>query len=186
MKNCVHLYCDGGVVKQNPSPFGGTWAWVAVEPRRISLDGREVNSGDETIAEACGSLTPKQVGPEYTAISNNFMELFAAYKALKAIEQIDIPQPGVLWTDSEVTMHRLTNGRSFAGIPQWLRLEVLSLRRRGWKIKLVAGHATRKELWEGQTEKGVPTSKWNNWCHNECEKEAKALLTKLKKPAQKR
>lgn len=23
-----HLYTDGGVVRKNPSPIAGTWAWV--------------------------------------------------------------------------------------------------------------------------------------------------------------
>lgn len=27
----VALYCDGGVIGRNPSKFGGTWAWCAVD-----------------------------------------------------------------------------------------------------------------------------------------------------------
>jgi ribonuclease HI len=165
----IHVYCDGGVIERNPSPIGGTWAWVAVSC------GRKVDDDSGLIIPGQTKLLPKgdpivELGHK---ITNNFMELFAAWQALN--------RPCVLWTDSEVTKHRLTAGRSFAGIPQWLRLKILDLRRTGlWTVELVAGHATKAELEAGISKRGHPTSKWNSWCDARCRLEAETYLKKLR------
>jgi ribonuclease HI len=145
-------------VKKNPSPFGGTWAWVLTE------DGKVLDKDS-------GKLFPNGGKPT----SNNFSELFAATEALEAMP--DNFFGGILYTDSRITLLRLTTSNSFKGIPDWLRIRTLDLRRnRKWKVVLVAGHPTKIELKQGfRKRNGLPTSKWNQWCDRECTRLAKGF-----------
>ena len=53
----IALYTDGGVIGQNPSPIGGTWAWCMV-----GADGTRTR-------HAYGSVTPADLGTP--TVSNN-------------------------------------------------------------------------------------------------------------------
>lgn len=156
------IYCDGGVIKQNPSPYGGTWAWCWVR-------------NGERISSASGIVYPSDLGME--TISNNVMELIAAMKAIKSVPP---DWAGVLYTDSIVTLHRMTDGKRFNGIPYSIRLEALDLRRaKKWKVNLVKGHPTRKNLQDGFKNSAYGTvrvSKHNVFCDLLCNLRAKEFL----------
>jgi len=153
------LYADGGVVGRNPSSLGGTWAWVLVR-------------GGEVVRQASGAVTPGDV--DVTAVTNNQSELLAAVRALEAMPP---GWAGVLRTDSKVTLHRLTHSEKFNGVPQWLRLRALAVRRgRRWRVELVGGHPTRAELAAGRLRKnGLPCCRWNVLVDALCGAAARAL-----------
>jgi len=162
----MSLFCDGGVIKRNPSKIGGTWAWCQVKNNQV-------------IRSNCGVIRP--VDMEMPSISNNLSELFAAIKALTALNTCYKDIPVVLYTDSKVTMHRLTDSVGFAGIPNDLRLRTLELRRL-WhpQVILVGGHPSKKELETGLRERnGFPVSQWNVWCDKTCRKLAWEWVTEL-------
>jgi hypothetical protein len=112
----------------------------------------------------------------------------AALNALQSVEDFC----GTLYTDSQVTLRRLTNGTGFAGIPNYLREHVLELRRnRKWQVKLLAGHPTKRDLARGYKiknrksaktgkikERQVPVSKWNVHCDKQCRKMAREFMEK--------
>ena len=124
-----------------------------------------------------GIILPEEAGTK--AVTNNVTELLAAAKALTAMGPL---WTGILHTDSFVTLRRLLGGSKFSGVPQWLRLLALGLRRnegkaRKWDVSLVAGHPTKKELAAGRRERnGLPVSKWNVWCDKKCQEEARRFL----------
>ena len=157
------LFCDGGCIKTNPSPYGGTWCWCLVEDKKI-------------LTSDNGVLSPKEA--KLPKITNNVMELFAAVLALESREK---DWNGVLHTDSMITKYRLTNGNSFNGVPQWLRVRTLDLRRmRKWSVELVGGHPTRLELEQGNLKKnGFPTSPFNVFCDKNCNIMAKLFLDEM-------
>ena len=163
-----HLYVDGGCVGRNPSKIGGTWAWCHV------ID-------DEMVRWDFGVVRPMDACLD--AITNNFTELLAAVYGLEAMEEESLAKlnrkwKGIVHTDSKVTLRRLTDGKRFNGIPQWLRLLALDLRRdRKWTPVLIGGHPTKAELRTGYR-KGtkLPVSEWNAWCDEACREEAKRFL----------
>ncbi len=153
------LYTDGGCIGPNPSKLGGTWAWCLV---------RE----DVIFRAECGIITPKDIG--LPSVTNNYAELFAAYRALYAMGS---GWRGILHTDSKVTKSRLTGDSSFNGIPQGLRLKILEIRRnRRWKVIMVGGHPTKSMLKRGKNNKGYPVSKWNVHCDEQCTRLAKEFV----------
>lgn len=159
----ILLYSDGGIIGRNPSTLGGTWAFCKIQSGKM-LDSKS------------GVVTPLENKVE--KITNNFTELFAATKALLTIDK---EYPTTIFVDSAITLHRLTTSQRFAGIPNWLRLLTLDLRRnRRWKVELVAGHPTREELKNGFTANGSPVSKWNQWCDLECKRLAREFMENLK------
>jgi ribonuclease HI len=168
------VYCDGGVIAVNPSPHGGTWAWLALG----EADGRWRQESGLVLPwePPFGEGKAVMAGP----ITNNQMELYAAVMALEAVPK---GWAGILWTDSQVTLARLLGGCSFAGIHPSLKQRALDLRRgRKWTVKLVAGHPTRKELAAGTRERnGFPVSRWNVWCDEECQRLAREFLAGLGK-----
>lgn len=155
------LYCDGGVIGPNPSAHGGTWAWVAV-----GIDG-------ESLHEECGVVEPADLGVE--AVTNNFTELYAAWRALCSVPMW---WAGSLHTDSLITMYRLTHGKGFKNVPQWLRLAVLDRRRdRAYQVQLVGGHPTGKELEGGSLRRnGYAASRHNVRCDELCTRLAREWM----------
>jgi ribonuclease HI len=153
------LFTDGGCMGRNPSQLGGTWAWLLIR------DGKLVQRDS-------GLLLPGDVGkPD---VSNNLAELHAALEALAAVPE---GWRGVLFTDSKVTLHRATNGKSFAGVPNAMRLRCLSLRRsRKHRVVLLSGHPTREDLRKGFSSRGYPVSKWNVACDQECSRIAEEFI----------
>ncbi len=159
------LFVDGGVIGANPSKLGGTWSWCLVQDGVI----REQDSG----LISCEDL-------EIKTISNNYTELFAALKGIASVTTWNCRWDGTVYTDSLITLRRITNGLKFNGIPNSMRLEALHLRRfRRWKVVLIAGHPTKAELESGVARRnGNPVSKWNVFCDEECKRLAAEFMQK--------
>lgn len=162
----MSLYSDGGVIKINPSPYGGTWSWVLVNQGKLEMSGAGVLSAE----------------PGTYSYTNNYMELYAAVQGLLFVTK-HLPKEwdGVLYVDSLVTKHRLGQSESFAGIDKELERAARYLRKiTNVKVHLLAGHPTKKDLEQGyQTKKsGVsyPVSKWNAWCDQKCQELAKRFM----------
>ena len=156
------LYCDGGCILKNPSPLGGTWAWCAVDKAGRRLD--------------CGSgvIDPKDVG--YPAVTNNVSELYAA---LQALESAPTGWSGILYTDSKVTLYRLTTSNKFTKVPRELIDKCLHLRRwRQWSVILLGGHPSKSDLEVGFDHRGLPVSRHNRWCDERCRLMAQRFLAK--------
>src|SRR3990167_11188278 len=114
------IYCDGGVIGPNPSKLGGTWSWCWVDKGAI-------------VKREFGIVTPEDIwspdGVDHKgsnpAVTNNQTELYAAMKALSSVPR---SWDGILWTDSRITLLRVTTSNKFNGIPNWMRNQILSLR----------------------------------------------------------
>lgn len=148
------IYADGGVIGKNPSSHGGTWCFLWA------------GGGGEVLRLHSGLVTPADLG--VARVTNNHTELLAA---LKALESVPRGWAGTLYTDSVVTLHRVTSGSKFDGVPQWLRLRVLEVRRaRRYRVMHVKGHTT-----EEQRINGVGHT-LNVMCDRECSRLARVLL----------
>lgn len=147
----VHLFADGGVIGRNPSSVGGTWAWVGLD------------AGFNKVDSASGVVLAKD---GVTQVTNNQTELVAAVTALHAVGK---GWSGTLYTDSQVTLYRVTDGMGFENIDNLLRLKALDIRRnRKYRVVLLQGHPTKKELEAGVGRSGRPVSEWNVWCDKAC------------------
>ena len=152
----LSLFTDGGVIGRNPSLLGGTWAWCLID-------------GDEIIRSASGAVDPKDI--DLLTVSNNTTELLAAVLGLEATGP---GFSGVWYTDSKVTVYRLTTSTKFKGCPDWLRNRALAVREnQKYTVKLLGGHPNKAELTTGIRSDGAPVSKWNVWCDKECRRLAK-------------
>ncbi len=149
------LFTDGGVVQVNPSPMGGTWAWV------------HVCDGSPT-AHDSGIILPKNV--HSLLVTNNQTEFIAMLKGLSAL---DAEWRGTVYSDSQITLGRVFQGWKTKGIPHYL-IKVLDRTREHfmyWKdIKwvLLEGHPTKTDLYRGYGKSGRPVSIFNQWCDAEC------------------
>lgn len=155
LDSTVALYTDGGCVRANPSKIGGTWAWCAV------------NAFGKRIAESSG-FRPWLRGDNPVGITNNFMELMAAVLALEAMPG---GWSGTLYTDSSLTLHRLTTPNApFRNIPiAWVRRAAAAVSDLGaFRVVLLSGHPTREELRQGFSVEGKHVSEHNRWADKEC------------------
>lgn len=160
------LYTDGGVIQRNPSPFGGTWAWVLVDD-------------DEIQDQGWGIIAPDIMGVLF--VTNNQTELLAVIMGLKSLYKDEIAH---ICSDSEITLGRLFRGSPFNNIPKWMinglykekaRLEHFSR----FTYELMDGHPTQEQLRSGKGKKGHTTSKWNVWCDQKCNQLASEYMEKL-------
>lgn len=152
----VSVYADGGVVGRNPSPKGGTWAYL------------HLDAGGNMVANRCGVVTPERDGAGLATISNNFTELWAALLGLEALPD---GWAGTLYTDSEVTRGRLVNARpSFTNIPECVQERVVRVKARlgPFTAVLLSGHPTQEQLARGTGKGGRPVSRWNVLCDQIC------------------
>jgi ribonuclease HI len=161
----VALYCDGGVIRVNPSPVGGTWAWIAVDAAGMRLG-------------AASGVIP---APPGGTVSNNLSEFVAAVRAL---ESVPPEWTGTLYTDSNVTRGRLMDGWALNGLPpEWIARGAAALQRhtragqRTFRAVLLQGHPTAADLAAGVgAKRGLPVSAYNVACDAECTKLARAYL----------
>lgn len=157
----LDLYADGGVIGRNPSPWGGTFAALLVDP--FANDGA---GGILTLTS--GIVTPADAGSGIAAITNNYTELLAAVRALDLAPS---GWRGTLYTDSWVTLCRIVRPRAgFAGIPDALQAELRAVKARAGRfdVILLDGHPTLAQLAAGVGKRGNPVSKWNVECDREC------------------
>ena len=156
------FYTDGGCIKKNPSALGGTWSWCLVDKNGKRLDC------------AAGIITPKDIG--LPTVSNNVAELYAT---LMALESAPKGWAGILYTDSKVTLLRLTTSDKFNGVPLVLRDKCLRLRRwRQWSVVLLGGHPSKSDLEVGYDHRGLPVSRHNQFCDDRCRSMAERFLNK--------
>jgi ribonuclease HI len=158
---CVSVYADGGVIGKNPSPIGGTWAYILVDSDRLKVD-----SGS-------GVVRPADVG--LPAIENNLTELLAC---LQAMERLPDGWAGVIHTDSQVTVFRLRGKNpKLNGIPEAMRERLRLARGRlgTYSMVLLDGHPTRAHLKAGVGKRGKPVSLWNVECDRECSRLARGV-----------
>jgi ribonuclease HI len=159
----IDVYCDGGVIQVNPSPIGGTWAYVIVDQ-----DGVEVR-------RAFGVVTPAEIG--MPAVTNNFTEFFAALQAFYFLPK---GWAGRLHTDSNVTRLRLIYPNAkMNGIPNpWQELlRYFRSHLGGFNVTLLDGHPTKAQLEKGVGKRGNPVSKWNVLCDKLCTEAGRAFTT---------
>lgn len=166
------LYTDGGVINRNPSPIGGTWAWVLCDD-------------DTMVRHEAGIILPGDIG--LPVITNNVAELLAVIHALEAMPP---GWEGRLLTDSACTMSRICARQEKDGkrrtrlgklIPAWHleRLDAALLRVGVFDMRLLGGHPTRSELDAGFRRDGVPCSIHNVRCDKLCTEQARKHLAQL-------
>lgn len=160
------LYTDGGVIRRNPSIFGGTWAWVLVD-------------GEDSVDSGAGVITPQEMGT--LSVTNNQTELLAVVKGLGAIYDDEIVQ---ICSDSDVTLGRLFRNSPFVNIPKWMVKKLEQEKRRlqnfsKFTYTLMDGHPTQEQLRTGKGKNGNVTSEWNVRCDQKCQLAAKTFLESL-------
>ena len=156
MKNAIigSLYCDGGCICKNPSPYGGTWAYVLTDER------------DEPLSEASGLILTEEIG---FPVTNNLSEFIALVKALEAVPPL---WAGRVCSDSNVTLGRFFKGWKITGIPEeWVRRgEKARLRidLERCRLVLIDGHPTGAHLSAGTGKRGHLVSRHNVRCDYLC------------------
>ena len=159
----VALYTDGGVIGQNPSPIGGTWAWCMV-----GADGTRTR-------HAYGSVTPADL--DTPTVSNNHTELLALVLGLEALPA---GWAGTVYSDSWVSLQRVFLAAKLANVPPWLVDRLQTLQKSGalkqMTYTLLDGHPTRAELAAGIGKRGHMVSEHNVWCDQQCSAIARERL----------
>lgn len=161
----VALYTDGGVIGQNPSGIGGTWAWCMVD-----AEGQQQR-------HASGWMSPADM--QVDVVSNNHTELLALVLGLEALDE---GFTGTIYSDSWVSLQRIFLAAKLNNVPQWLidRLQAIqkSGRLASVSYQLLDGHPTRAQLETGLGKRGNPVSKWNVWCDEQCSALAREVSAK--------
>lgn len=158
----IALYCDGGVIKRNPSHIGGTWAFCG-----INAEGERVLSR--------GGVVPANGKP----VTNNHTEQIAITLALEAMPD---GWSGVVYSDSQIALGRVFKGWSTKNLPRNISERSKAALRRLGKVRYVhlKGHPTKEELRNGVDNRfGCPVSIFNVWCDAECSRQSRAYLSKL-------
>lgn len=147
------VYADGGVIRINPSPFGGTWAAC-----HVAMDGTHV-------WEDAGVILPEEVGGPVT---NNQTEFYAM---LAGLEALPADWCGAILSDSHVTLIRFCNEAPLRGIPEaWQsRMKEVLLRLGRLTPVQLDGHPTKAQLTSGYGKRGNRVSRHNVWCDLRCQ-----------------
>ena len=154
----LDLYADGGVVKVNPSPYAGTWAFVVV------LNGIE-------IIQHSGVVLPKD-GVD-GKVSNNVTELFALVRAIEYLYETwgDMADQAHIYSDSKVSLLRVFERAKLNNVPAWLVQRLQAVQDKGCAslpYTLLDGHPTRDQLKAGKGKRGNPVSIYNATCDRLC------------------
>lgn len=160
------LYADGGVMLKNPSPIGGTWAWIGV------------GDDDRELARAWGYVTPE--GARVPGVTNNLTELLAL---IYGLAEVPAEFAGIVYSDSQVSLGRIFEGWAWHNVPTWVHQEYQGLRKRlvHWdKIRhvLLDGHPTKAQLASGVGKRGHPVSIYNVYCDKLCGEAAEEYLAR--------
>jgi ribonuclease HI len=157
----IQLYADGGVIDKNPSPIGGTWAWILVDSRN-----------DQVLDRNYGVIIHTETIPmsEDGTVTNNQTELFAL---LQGLSKLPIDALVEVRSDSNVSLGRLFRGWQFSNIPWWMKtsLDMQISRLVNWNqftYTLMDGHPTALQLRSGFGKRRNVTSKWNVACDALC------------------
>lgn len=151
------LYTDGGLLGPNPSPLGGTWAWVR----------------DSATATESGVLLPADI--HCPTVTNNHAELFALCRGILSLPPFWV---GTLYADSRMAVGWFFWAFDNANVPVVLCRMMQAARRhideQGICVtpSLLAGHPTKADLARGFKEKdgvrGLPVSVWNRMADDLC------------------
>jgi hypothetical protein len=156
LSNVKAVYTDGGLIKKNPSPIGGSWAWCAV-------DSEDRLSGNIVASYGGGCIKP--------GITNNTVEYIAAVLAFEALPE---GWSGLWLPDSENAVTRLLYGGLCVGLPAKVKIRGdAAVKRLGAiKVQMLGGHPTKKDLITGiRARDGKLVSKWNVWVDQECKRQ---------------
>lgn len=159
------LYCDGGVIRENPSSYGGTWAY------RIVMDG-------QVLQECAGIVSVREMLSPVEGVTNNQTEMLALLRGLEALPDL---WQGTILTDSQITLMRIFHEASWANIPIWMhklwqRQRMRLIHFTAFDYVLLDGHPTRAHLKVGIGKRGHPVSEHNLWCDKACTTQAKNFL----------
>jgi len=166
------LYSDGGVISKNPSHIGGTWAYCLVSETGMVL------------FDQSGVITPADAGME--TITNNLTEMLAL---LRGLEHLGDNFRGTVYSDSQITLGRVSQGWKWTGIPSWMHAMYRKQRARlaHWdeiKFVLLSGHPTAADLERGIGKRGYPVSIHNVACDKACGLAAKEYVAGLQAQAE--
>lgn len=160
----LELYVDGGVITHNPSPFGGTWAFIIVKPDRSIYQ------------SGYGAFRPGVFGLD--TVTNNQTEMYAM---LRGLARLPAQDNSLIFSDSNVTLGRVNLGWKWSNLPavfhEMYRLERLRLV--NWPnyfFTLLDGHPTAAQLESRRGKRGNPVSVYNKWCDEKCRKAGKMLM----------
>lgn len=162
----LEVFADGGVIKKNPSPYGGTWAFRFVQ-------------GGSVLLEDWGAFRAEN---EFSKVTNNVTELVAIVKALGSIpSEVRFAK---VFSDSANALGRVFQNWSKKNVPFWLladlRRERLRLRHfRAFAPVQLDGHPTRAQLAAGVGKRGNRVSEHNVWCDRACTLAGKELFARL-------
>lgn len=171
------LYSDGGVISVNPSPIGGTWAFVLVD------------SDGQIYAEGHGAFPPEffedatinKKGQK--VVTNNQTELYALLMGFSAIP--NGAEVSAVCIDSQVTIWRVWGGSRWKNVPQ--RIHRMFMREHEyhpglslWPVVLLDGHPTKGELLNGIGKRGHPVSKWNVYVDGLCRRAGEEFLRQIR------
>jgi ribonuclease HI len=151
----IALYTDGGVIGQNPSPIGGTWAWCVVD------------ANGQQQRHASGWMSPAEMDAD--TVTNNHTELLALVLGLEALDE---GFAGTVYSDSWVSLQRVFLAAKLNNVPAWLVDRLQAIQKSGRlatvSYKLLDGHPTKAQLEAGIGKRGNPVSAWNVWCDEQC------------------
>lgn len=156
----THVYCDGGVIRRNPSPFGGTWAFALVTSDDVCLH------SDSGLFLSTPSFK----------VTNNISEQVAIIKALEFLPE---KWSGTVCSDSLVALGRTFNGWKKNNLPRNVieRLDSVLTKFNSLDYELLQGHPSREELIVGRGSRtGQRVSIHNVLCDNLCSSQAKEYL----------
>lgn len=171
MSEILAVYADGGVIGRNPSPRGGTWAWL-----HVATESRVVDDPKPLIA-ACGAgiVRPERILD--LPVTNNQTEYLALLRALHALPD---GWSGPVYSDSAVTLGRFFAGWRHRQIPpRWEAAMREQVARLGTlRPVLLDGHPTRAQLAAGSGKRGNPVSDFNVLCDQRCGALAREFRTR--------
>lgn len=170
MTTAVALYTDGGCIGANPSPVGGTWAFVLVDAQ------------GKRVVERSGILTPEQ--NQLPLVTNNIVELYAIILGLEAVP---VDWQGRLYSDSRVSLQRLYHQAKLTNVPTWLCLRMQAILKSGRLehilYTLLDGHPTQTQLQMGKGKRGGSVSIHNVRCDQLCTRQAQNHQRSLREAA---
>lgn len=169
--NC-RAFVDGGILGRNPSKEGGTWCVILVteDDRTMLLKASGVVRPRGYPGELRRKWPDVDAVLDISIIGNNLTELIAA---IEALERLPDDWHGVLFSDSQNTIRRLTSRHpTFLNVPEDVCVRAHRQRQRFPKMKavLLDGHPNAEHLIAGIGKRGYLVSRWNVAANDECDR----------------
>jgi ribonuclease HI len=151
----VAIYADGGLVRCNPSPYAGAWAWC------------HINAWGVIVARNSGIVPWTGI---WMGVTNNEMEATALIEGLESLPEW---WTGRVCSDSQVALGWVL-ARDGVGYqskcPAALRQRAIRATQRLGHIRrvLMNGHPSQKDLARGFGSRGLPCDSYQVVCDTEC------------------